>query len=112
MAGELELLQGEISEVYTYDLETKDGEEWYPTLEQLRIWSNAYKNIDVGEQFVSMRSWLMSNPTRRKTRRGMSRFVDSWLRRENKSQHMTTRDSGRSTRSTTLLEDLTDTSWI
>ena len=29
-----------------------------------------------------MRGWLMANPDRRKTKRGISRFINNWLSRE------------------------------
>ncbi len=32
-----------------------------------------------------MRAWLDSNPTRRKTRRGIERFINNWLSRSQDS---------------------------
>ncbi len=47
-------------------------------------WQPAYPGVDVVQQLASMRQWLIANPTRRKTRKGMKRFVVTWLdRRQN-----------------------------
>lgn len=47
-------------------------------------WATAYPGVDVRQQLAAMRSWLIANPTRRKTKRGMRKFVVAWLdRRQN-----------------------------
>ena len=46
-----------------------------------------YPGIDVLGQLRAMRGWLISNPTRRKTTRGMPRFVHAWLAREQNRAH-------------------------
>jgi hypothetical protein len=46
-------------------------------------WQQTYKDCDVHAELMSMASWLDANPTRRKTRRGIKRFIDSWLKRAN-----------------------------
>lgn len=47
-------------------------------------WSSAFPGVDVRQQLAAMRQWLLANPTRRKTRRGMRKFVVAWLdRRQN-----------------------------
>lgn len=37
---------------------------------------------EAAEQFNEMRAWCISNRTKRKTRRGITKFVNSWLSRE------------------------------
>lgn len=47
-------------------------------------WAEAFPGVDVRQQLAAMRQWLLANPTRRKTKRGMRKFVVSWLdRRQN-----------------------------
>ena len=47
-------------------------------------WREAFPAVDVRQQLAVMRSWLLANPTKRKTKRGMRKFVVSWLdRRQN-----------------------------
>lgn len=54
-----------------------------PVLEsELADWSHAFPAVDVRQHLRSMRAWLIANPTRKKTRRGVRRFIVSWLERE------------------------------
>ena len=45
-------------------------------------WSGLYPAVDVMQQLRAMRGWLDANPTKRKTKAGVRRFINSWLARE------------------------------
>ena len=45
-------------------------------------WSQLYPNVDVLQQLRHMAGWCDSNPTKRKTRGGIKRFITAWLARE------------------------------
>ena len=55
-------------------------------LDKIAFWKNTYPAVDVEQELRKMDAWCDSNPTRRKTRRGIERFINSWLAR--------TQDSG------------------
>lgn len=59
-----------------------DGTEYPITFEQVQHLQELYPSTDVEQQIRNMCGWLESNPTKRKTRRGIMRFVNSWLSRE------------------------------
>ena len=59
-----------------------DGTEWKPTETLFAEYVRLYPNVDVKQQFNEMRGWCLSNPAKRKTRRGITRFVNSWLSRQ------------------------------
>lgn len=59
-----------------------DGSEWRPTAALFAEYVRLYPNVDVKQQFNEMRGWCISNPKKRKTRRGITRFVNSWLSKE------------------------------
>lgn len=59
-----------------------DGSEWRPAETLFAEYVRLYPNVDVKQQFNEMRSWCLSNPTKRKTPRGIKRFINSWLARE------------------------------
>jgi uncharacterized protein YdaU (DUF1376 family) len=61
------------------------GGEWSPTAEMMREWSNTYPSLDVAQQIRIARQWLIDNPKRRKSAKGMRRFVGSWLSNASKS---------------------------
>jgi len=48
-------------------------------LDKIAIWKEAYPAVDVMRELQKMRAWLDSNSTRRKTRRGIERFINNWL---------------------------------
>lgn len=50
--------------------------------EEVRQWQALYPAVDVPQALRSMRGWLLANRTRRKTARGIERFVVAWLSRE------------------------------
>lgn len=50
-------------------------------------WENLYPSVDVIQEIRKMRGWLLSNPERRKTKRGINRFINNWLSREQDKGH-------------------------
>lgn len=48
-------------------------------MDKLALWREAYPAVDIEQELQKMRAWLDSNPTRRKTRRGIERFINNWL---------------------------------
>lgn len=72
-------------------LPLNDGTEYGVTEKQCREWGELYPAVDVLQELRKMRGWLDSNKARRKTKRGISRFITGWLSKE--------QDRGRSGRS-------------
>ena len=66
-------------------MKTKDGEEWQASDEDVLAWQQAFTEIDVFVEIDAMACWLDANPSKRKTKRGMKRFVNAWLNRANKT---------------------------
>lgn len=54
-------------------------------LDKITIWREAYPAVDIEAELRRMASWLECNPTRRKTRRGICRFINTWLARKQDS---------------------------
>lgn len=49
--------------------------------DDIEDWKELYPAVDVMQELRKMKGWLDSNPTRRKTARGIRRFINSWLSR-------------------------------
>lgn len=49
---------------------------------QVDQWKELYPAVDVEQQLRNMKGWLDSNPTRRKTKAGILKFITGWLARE------------------------------
>ena len=57
------------------------GERWEPEDTDMIAWAKAYPAVDVFQELRAMESWLDANPAKRKTPKGIKRFVNSWLAR-------------------------------
>lgn len=49
---------------------------------KISMWAETYPAVDIRQELRKMAAWLDSNPTKRKTRRGIERFINSWLSRQ------------------------------
>jgi hypothetical protein len=54
-------------------------------IDKIVLWYETYPAVDIEQELQKMRAWLDSNPTRRKTRRGIERFINNWLSRSQDS---------------------------
>jgi hypothetical protein len=70
----------------------KTGEFYAVTQSDVCEWESLYPAVDVGQHLRNMLGWLKSNPKRRKTKNGMSRFVNSWLAKEQNDGHKKTQN--------------------
>ena len=55
-------------------------------------WRRLYPGLDVEAEIRKATAWLLANPTRRKTRTGIPRFLNSWLARAHDSVRLPTTD--------------------
>lgn len=57
--------------------------DWYPVYEtDMAHWKELYPSVDIMQELRKMLGWLEANPDRRKTSKGIKRFVTSWLAKE------------------------------
>jgi hypothetical protein len=66
--------------VYELPLNTGDMHGIYP--EDIEEWHRLYQAVDVMGELGRMKAWLNRNPKKRKTKRGINRFITNWLSRE------------------------------
>ena len=50
-------------------------------------WKALYPAVDVMQELRKMKGWADANPTRRKTKAGIKRFINSWLAKEQDNYH-------------------------
>lgn len=92
-----------------------NGENWEPEEGDIIQWQRAYQAVNVHKELLAMESWLDANPTRRKTKTGIKRFVNSWLSRaqnQGGSSPMAKSIKTNSIRARTIDESLTDITWL
>ena len=62
-----------------------NGTLWRPTVAKVKEWQSTFPNMDIDAQLRLAAQWLKDNPARRKTERGMHRFLFSWLEKAQNS---------------------------
>lgn len=67
--------------VITIPLLGREG-EFAVTEAMVAEWQDAFPGVDVRRTLKRIRLWCLDNPTRRKTRRGVRRFLTGWLARD------------------------------
>lgn len=62
----------------------KDGSSYEVVPDKVAMWQRAYPRLDVESELYQMVAWCDSNPTKRKTRAGIEKFINGWLNRSQK----------------------------
>lgn len=62
-----------------FDIPLNDGSYYNVPQENITVYKRLYPAVDVEQALRNMIGWCMGNPTRRKTRRGVKRFITGWL---------------------------------
>lgn len=62
-------------------LPLNDGTEYPVATSMANEWQQLYQATNVVTELRKMRGWLLADPARRKTKRGILRFVTNWLSR-------------------------------
>jgi hypothetical protein len=90
-----------------------NGDTYTPEDADVIAWEKAYPAINVYQEINAMESWLDANPTRRKTPKGIKRFVNSWLARaQDKGGSPHVKSKTNSIRSRNIEDSLADVSWV
>lgn len=63
------------------EIPLNDKSKYDVPLEDIALWEETYPAVDVKGELKRMIAWLDSNPTKRKTRRGVKKFINGWLAR-------------------------------
>jgi hypothetical protein len=64
-----------------FDLPLADKSSYVVPQNLFGEYVQTYPGVDVMTQLAKMRAWLVSNPTKMKTRKGLPRFMNNWLDR-------------------------------
>ena len=58
------------------------GENFVIFEDQILDWQETFPAVNIRQQLAEMREWCKANPTKRKTKTGVLRFVVAWLSKE------------------------------
>lgn len=84
-----------------FPLLLNDGSLYGFTAGQVKEWESLYPGVDVRQALRNMQAWCKANPSRRKTKNGVMRFVTNWLASD--------QNSGRNRRAQSTAKVYTDT---
>lgn len=90
-------------------------EDWQPEEKDVIAWQRTYPAINVHQELMAMESWCDANPTKRKTKQGVKRFVNSWLSRAQDrggSPLAQKQNKSDSIRAKSIDMQMTDISWL
>lgn len=88
------------------------GETYTPDEADIIQWQKTYKAIDVHQELMAMESWCDANPTKRKTIKGIKRFINSWLARAQDRGGSPMASQYKSASRKTIQMELADVSWL
>lgn len=66
----------------SFQFPCQDKSMYCPPMPLVRDFILAFGEEHVRREFLKARSWLVANPEKRKTQRGMSRYLNAWLCRQ------------------------------
>lgn len=61
------------------EIPLNDNSNYQFTFNQLEEYKKLYQAIDVEQEIKKFKAWCISNPTKRKTKKGILRAINSWL---------------------------------
>ena len=64
-----------------------DKTEYEITEEDVATWRDLYQAVDIMQELRKMKGWADANPSKRKTRGGIKRFINGWLAKEQDKYH-------------------------
>lgn len=73
-------------DIHHFEFPCEGSQMYVPNPALVRDFVLAFGEEHVRIQFIKARSWLIANPQKRKTQRGMGRFLNAWLCRESGMQ--------------------------
>ncbi len=90
-----------------------NGDNYEPEQADIIQWEKTYPAINVYQELNAMESWLDANPTRRKTSKGIKRFINSWLTRaQDRGGSPQVKSNANSSKSISIEDKLADVGWI
>lgn len=64
-----------------------DKTEYPITEEDVESWKELYPAVDILQELRKMKGWADANPSKRKTKSGIKRFINAWLAKEQDRYH-------------------------
>ena len=100
-----------VDRLTSMEIKLKDGSFYEVKENDLIAWSRTYKDCNVFYEVKAAAEWCEANPSRRKTLRGVKRFLNAWLSKANKLKGSPLSFNQKEGHSN-IEESLNDISWV
>lgn len=90
-------------------------EDWQPDDKDVIAWQRAFPAVNVHQELLAMESWCDANPAKRKTKKGIKRFINLWLTKaqnQGGSPQAKKQIKSDSIRAKSIDMQMTDVSWL
>lgn len=87
-----------------FDCVGKDAGQWNPPLKLIQVFRDAYPHHDVVAELRKAVAWIVANPAKRKTKKGMPAFLNRWMERAKPSTDTNTRQKTQAEKDAILAE--------
>jgi hypothetical protein len=74
-------LEGQTQNMYNMTFQTQDGKDWQVPAGLMKDLIIIYGEKTVEQELWKAHAWIEADPLRRKTQRGMGRYLNGWLSR-------------------------------
>lgn len=64
-----------------YHMPLKDGSDYVVTENDVKKFEQLYPDLDIHAEMRKIYAWLINNTQKRKTKRGMPKFLNGWINR-------------------------------
>lgn len=88
----------------TFSCVGKDPGPWNPPLKLIQVFRDAYPHHDVVGELRKAVAWIVANPGKRKTKKGMPAFLNRWMERAKPSTDTNTRQKTQAEKDAILAE--------
>ena len=100
-----------VDRLTSMEIKLKDGSFYEVKESDLIAWSRTYKDCNVFYEVKAAAEWCEANPSRRKTLRGIKRFLNAWLSKAHKLKGSPLSFNQKEGHSN-IEESLNDISWV
>ena len=76
-----ETAESEVRELPVAEIPLNDNTAYAVSRQEVEEYAVLYPAVDVQQELRNMRGWCLANPSKRKTRSGVKKFVNGWLSR-------------------------------
>lgn len=77
--------------ICVFEIPLRGGDVYRVTQSEIDEYKEAYPNVEIEQEYRNMIMWCKKNPTKRKAKAGVERFINNWLCRKQSGRYESTK---------------------